>query len=104
MNTVTLIGNAGKKAEVLNFDKNKKATFSLATNQKYQKNGKEVTKTEWHNVVAWGKLAEQCEGLIVKGKFVKIEGKINYRNYTNKQNQKVYVTEIQAFKVEDMAG
>ncbi len=103
MNTVTLIGNAGNKAEILNFDKSKKAIFSLATNERYMKGSEQVSQTQWHNVIAWGKVAEQCEALITKGKFVKIEGKITYRNYMNRENQKVYLTEIQALKVAEVA-
>lgn len=53
-------------------------------------------------MIAWGKTAEQCEALISKGKFVKVEGKLVYRNYVNKDNQKVYVAEIQALKVEEV--
>lgn len=103
MNAVTLIGNAGKNAEIKNFDGGKLATFSLATNEKYVSNNKEVQNTTWHNIVAWGKVAEKCENLIAKGKFVKVEGKIVNRNYTNKENQKVYITEIQALRVEEVA-
>jgi single-strand DNA-binding protein len=102
MNTVTLIGNAGNNIEIFKFEKSKKASFSLATNEKFKQNNEEKTVTSWHNVIAWGKIAEQCETLISKGKFVKVEGKLVYRNYTNKDNQKVYITEIQAYKVEEV--
>jgi len=102
MNSVKLIGNVGAEVNVMNFASGKKASFSLATTDTYtDKNNQEVKNTDWHNVIAWGKIAETCETLISKGKRVSIEGKINYRNYTNSQNQKVYVTEIQAFKVEE---
>ena len=99
MNTVTLIGNAGANAEIKSFENGKLASFSIATNEKYTKGNEQVTKTDWHRVVAWGKLAEECETLIAKGKFLKVEGKLVNRNYTNKDNQKVYITEIQAYKV-----
>jgi len=102
MNSVKLIGNVGAEVNVMNFESGKKASFSLATTDTYtDKNNQEVKNTAWHNVIAWGKIAETCETLFSKGKRVSIEGKINYRNYTNSQNQKVYVTEIQAFKVEE---
>jgi single-strand DNA-binding protein len=104
MNTVTLIGNAGNNVEIFKFEKSKKASFSLATNEKFKQNNEEKTVTSWHNVIAWGKIAEQCETLISKGKFVKVEGKLVYRNCTNKDNQKVYITEIQAYKVEEVLG
>ncbi|MCP9767553.1 single-stranded DNA-binding protein [Lacihabitans sp. LS3-19] len=102
MNSVKLIGNVGAEVNILKFDAGKKASFSLATTESFtNKDNQQVKNTLWHNVVAWGKTAELCEGLIKKGKLISIEGKLNYRNYTNSQNQKVYVTEIQAFKVEE---
>ncbi len=102
MNSVKLIGNVGAEVNIFKFEAGKKASFSLATTESYtDKNNLQIKNTAWHNVIAWGKLAEVCEELIKKGKTVSVEGKINYRNYTNTQNQKVYVTEIQAFKVEE---
>jgi len=103
MNTVKLIGNVGNEVNVLSFDNGKKASFSLATNETYtNKNNVEVKNTTWHNVVAWGKVAEVCADLLSKGKLVSIEGKLNYRNYINKENKTVYVTEIIAYKVTDV--
>ncbi len=102
MNTVQLIGNAGQDANIISFEGGKKASFSLATNETYKQDNKEIQNTTWHNVIAWGKVAEQCTELIKKGKKVKIEGKINYRNYLNKENKKVYVTEIVAWKIEEI--
>ncbi|MGR3810396.1 single-stranded DNA-binding protein [Jiulongibacter sp. NS-SX5] len=101
MNSVTLIGNAGANADIKSFDKSTLANFSLATNERYMKGSEQVTKTDWHRIVAWGKLAEQCETLITKGKLLKVEGKLVNRNYTNKDNQKVYITEVQAFKISE---
>lgn len=103
MNTVKLIGNVGNEVNVLTFDNGKKASFSLATNETYtNKNNEEVKNTTWHNVVAWGKVAEVCADLVSKGKLVSIEGKLNYRNYVNKENKTVYVTEIIANKVTEV--
>jgi single-strand DNA-binding protein len=103
MNTVKLIGNVGNEVNVLTFDNGKKASFSLATNETYtNKKNEEVKNTTWHNVVAWGKVAEVCADLVSKGKLVSIEGKLNYRNYVNKENKTVYVTEIIANKVTEV--
>lgn len=103
INTVKLIGNVGNEVNVLTFDNGKKASFSLATNETYtNKKNEEVKNTTWHNVVAWGKVAEVCADLLSKGKLVSIEGKLNYRNYINKENKTVYVTEIIAYKVTDV--
>jgi single-strand DNA-binding protein len=102
MNAVKLIGNVGNEVNVLDFENGKKASFSLATTESYtNKNNEEVKTTAWHNVVAWGKVAEVCADLVSKGKFVSVEGKLNYRNYVNKENKTVYVTEIVAFKVSE---
>jgi single-strand DNA-binding protein len=103
MNTVKLIGNVGNEVNVLTFENGKKASFSLATNETYtNKKNEEVKNTTWHNVVAWGKVAEVCADLVSKGKLVSIEGKLNYRNYVNKENKTVYVTEIIANKVTEV--
>jgi len=103
MNTVKLIGNVGNEVNVLTFENGKKASFSLATNETYtNKKNEEVKNTTWHNVVAWGKVAEVCADLVRKGKLVSIEGKLNYRNYVNKENKTVYVTEIIANKVTEV--
>ncbi|CAH0996160.1 Single-stranded DNA-binding protein [Emticicia aquatica] len=100
MNSVKLIGNVGSEVNVLSFENGKKASFSLATNETYtNKKNEEVKNTTWHNVVAWGKVAEICADLVSKGKLVTIEGKLNYRNYVNKESKIVYVTEIIAYKV-----
>lgn len=102
MNTVKLIGNVGREVTVREFENGRVATFSIATNETYtNRNQEEVTNTAWHNVVAWGKLAQQCEQMLSKGKFIQVEGKINYREYLNKENQTVKITEIVANKVEE---
>ena len=96
------MGNVGREVNVREFEGGKMATFSLATNDTYlNRNQEEVTNTAWHNVVAWGKLAQQCEQLLSKGKFVTVEGKINYRQYQNREDQTVRVTEIVAYKIEE---
>lgn len=102
MNSVKLVGNVGREVNVREFEGGKVATFSVATSETYlNRNQEEVTSTAWHNVVAWGKLAQQCEQLLSKGKFVSVEGKINYRQYQNREDQTVRVTEIVAYKVEE---
>lgn len=102
MNAVKLMGNVGKELLVKDFENNKVASFTLATSESYtNKNNEPVTNTVWHTVVAWGKVAEQCEKIISKGKFVAIEGKIQYRQYKNKEDKTVYVTEILALRIEE---
>ncbi|WP_373511676.1 single-stranded DNA-binding protein, partial [Persicitalea sp.] len=82
MNKVNLIGNVGREVTIREFEGGKMATFSVATNETYtNRNQEEVTNTAWHYVVAWGKLAQQCEQMLSKGKFIQVEGKLNYREY-----------------------
>jgi len=96
-NKVQLIGNLGNAPEVKNTENGKKlARFSMATNETYRgRTGEKVTETTWHNVVAWGKVADIAEKFLTKGKEVAIEGKLINRSYTDKDGIKRYVTEIQ---------
>lgn len=95
-NKVQLIGHLGNNPEVIDLESGKKLVkFSIATNEVYKNNeGERVTNTEWHNVIAWNKNAEIIEKYFEKGKEVAIEGKLTTRNYTDKDGQKRYVTEV----------
>ncbi len=96
-NKVQLIGNLGNAPEVKNTEKGKKlAKFSIATNETYYNaKGEKVTETQWHNLIAWGKVAELVEKYLTKGSEVAIEGKLMNNNYTDKDGNKRYSTEIQ---------
>ncbi len=96
-NKVQLIGNLGNKPEIRILDSGKKmARFSVATNENYRNaNGDKITETQWHNLVAWGKVAEIAEKFLTKGTEVAIEGKLVNRNYTDKEGIKRYTTEVQ---------
>ena len=96
-NKVQLIGNLGKAPEVRNTESGQKmARFSMATNETYtDRTGRKEKQTTWHNVVAWGKVAEIAEKFLTKGKEVAIEGKLVNRSYTDKDGIKRYVTEVQ---------
>ncbi len=95
-NKVQLIGHVGNAPEIMNLESGKKlAKFSLATNETYKNTmGEKVTDTQWHNIVAWGKLAGLVENYAVKGKEVGIEGKLTTRSYEDKEGVKRYITEI----------
>ncbi len=97
-NKVQLIGNLGQDPDVKKIGDDKKvAHLSVATNENYRNaKGEKVTDTQWHNVVAWGKLADIAEKFLLKGTEVVIEGKLINRNYTDKQGVKRYITEVQA--------
>lgn len=96
-NKVQLIGNLGNAPEVKILDGGKKmARFSIATNESYRNaKGEKITETQWHNLIAWGKVAEIAEKYLTKGKEVVIEGKLVNRNYTDKEGNKKYITEVQ---------
>jgi single-strand DNA-binding protein len=96
-NKVQLIGNLGGKPEVKNTEGGKKlAQFSVATSEIYRNaKGEKVTETQWHRVIAWGKLAEIAEKYLDKGKEVALEGKLINRSYNDKDGIKKYITEIQ---------
>ena len=96
-NKVQLIGNLGNAPEVKTTESGKKlARFSVATNESYRNaNGEKVTETTWHNLVAWGKVADLAEKFLHKGTEVVIEGKLINRNYTDKDGIKKYISEVQ---------
>ena len=96
-NKVQLIGHLGAAPEVKKTDSGKKyARFSVATNENYRNaSGEKVTETTWHNLVAWGKVAEIAEKYLIKGTEVALEGKLISRSYTDKTGNKKYITEVQ---------
>ena len=96
-NKIQLIGNLGNAPEVKTTESGKKlARFSVATNESYRNaKGEKVTETTWHNLVAWGKVADIAEKYLGKGAEVAIEGKLINRSYTDKDGNKKYITEVQ---------
>ncbi len=99
LNRVMLIGNLGKDPELRYTTSGTAiATFSLATNESWKdQDGNLQERTEWHNIVAWKKLAEICGEWLKKGKKVYIEGRIQTRSYDDKNTgTKKYITEIVA--------
>jgi len=96
-NKVQLIGNVGNTVEIKNTESGKKlARFSIATNESYRNTkGEKVTETTWHNVVAWGKVAEIAEKYLQKGTEVALEGKLTNKSYNDKEGNKKYIYEVQ---------
>lgn len=95
-NIVRLIGNLGHAPEVREIAPGRKvARISVATNESYTNGtGERVTDTQWHTVVAWGRMAEVVERLLAKGSSVVVEGRLQYRSYPDKDGLKRYVTEV----------
>jgi len=97
-NKVQLIGHVGNAPEVRTLDSGKSmARFSLATNETYNDaKGNQVTNTDWHTIVAWGKQADLAKNLLDKGKEVLVEGKLTTREYENNNGVKMRITEVVA--------
>jgi single-strand DNA-binding protein len=99
LNRAMLIGNLGKDPELRYTSTGKAvASFSLATSASWKdQDGNMQERTDWHNIVAWQKLAEICGEWLKRGQKVYIEGRIQTRSYDDKNTgQKKYVTEIVA--------
>ena len=96
VNKAILIGNLGKGPELKHTPSGQAVcSFSLATNERYtDKSGQKQSKTEWHNIVAWGRTGETLSEYLHKGDNIYIEGKITTRSWENKEGQIVYRTEI----------
>ena len=81
------------------------AKFTVATNEVWKdQNGEKQERTEWHNIVAWTKLAEICGQYLNKGSRVYIEGRIQTRSWEDKEGNKRYITEIRADSMVMLSG
>lgn len=102
LNRVTLIGNLGNDPEIrTTTGGNKVAQFSLATSRQWNSaSGEKQEKTEWHKCIAWNQaqrgtgLADIVERYVRKGDKLYVEGRVEYRQYEDKEKQTRYVTEI----------
>lgn len=106
INKAILVGNLGKDPE-LRYTPNGQAvaTFSLATTEKFKnKSGEQQERTEWHNIVAWGPLAEICGKYLTKGKQIYCEGRIQSRSYDDRDGNKRYITEIVISDMQMLGG
>jgi len=98
LNKAILIGNLGRDPEVRYTPSGLAvANFTIATSEAWSnKEGEKQTRTEWHRIVAFGKLGEICGEYLSKGKQVYIEGRIQTREWEDKEGNKRYTTEIVA--------
>jgi single-strand DNA-binding protein len=104
INKVILVGNVGRDVDFRATQGGTSiAKFSLATTDRRFKDENGNPRTEWHNIVAWGKLAEICERYVTKGKQLYIEGQIRTRTY-EQDGQKKYFTEIHAEQMEMLSS
>jgi len=105
LNKAMLIGRLGKDPQIKELESGSKiASFSLATDASYKdKQGNKVEKTEWTNIVYFGKQADLIERYVKKGSMIYVEGKISTRSY-EKDGQTKYVTEIIGNQVTFLGG
>ena len=98
LNKVMLIGRLGRDVDFRYTQDGKPvARFSIATNEYWNDNdGETQERTQWHTIVAWGKLAETCSRLLKKGRQVFIEGKLQTRSWEDKDGNRKYTTEVVA--------
>lgn len=106
VNKVILVGNLGRDAE-LRFTPGGAAvaTLNMATTEVWNdKSGQRQEKTEWHRVVLWGKTAESLSEYLIKGKQIYVEGKLQTRQWDDKDGNKRYTTEIKGDRVVLLGG
>lgn len=106
VNKVILIGNLGVDPEV-RFTPGGQAVanFRIATSESWMdKSGQKQERTEWHRIVVWGKLAELCGEYLKKGRKCFIEGRLQTREWTDKEGKKNYTTEVVASNVVFLGG
>jgi single-strand DNA-binding protein len=102
VNKVILIGNLGRDPE-LRYTQGGQAVanFSMATTERFSgRDGTPQERTEWHRIVVWGKQAETCAQYLSKGRSVYIEGRLQTREWEDREGQKRYTTEITAQRVQ----
>lgn len=96
INKVILVGNLGKDPELKYLEGNiARANFSIATSEFHKdKSGNKIEQTEWHNIVVWRSMAESAEKLLKKGTQIYLEGKLQTRQWIDKDGNKRNITEV----------
>lgn len=106
INKVILVGRLGRDPE-LRYTASGQAVvnFSLATDDSWtDKNGERQSRTEWHNIVAWARLAEICQQYLTKGRLVYIEGRIQTREWEDRDGNRRWTTEVVANEMKMLGG
>lgn len=107
VNKVILIGNLGKDPEVRFTPSGQAvANFSIATTDSWtdKTTGQKQERTEWHRIVVWGKQGEHCGEYLKKGRQCYVEGRLQTREWTDKEGKKKYTTEVVANTVQFLGG
>jgi len=107
LNKVLLVGNLGGDPELRTTTNGQSvASFTIATNRRWtnKETGKPQEETEWHRIVVWGRQGENCKEYLHKGRQVLIEGRLQTRQWDDKEGNKRYTTEIVAQNVQFLGG
>ena len=106
VNKAILVGNLGRDAEMrFTAGGTPVATVSLATTEKFKdRDGNQKEDTQWHRIVIWGKTAEVLHEYLTKGKQIYVEGRLQTRQWDDKDGNKRYTTEIKADRVTLLGG
>ena len=106
VNKVILVGNLGRDAELrVTASGTAVSTLNLATTEVWNdKQGQKQEKTEWHRIVLWGKQAESLQEYLVKGKQIYVEGRLQTRQWDDKDGNKRYTTEVKADRITLLGG
>ena len=107
VNKAIIVGYLGRDVEMrYMLDCKAVASFSVATTESWKDktSGEKQEKTEWHNIVVWGKQAETCAQYLDKGRTVYVEGRLRTRSWDDKDGQKRYATEVVAERVQFLGG
>ena len=106
VNKVILVGNLGRDAELRYTPGGAAvATLNLATTEVWNdKSGQKQEKTEWHRIILWGKQAESLQEYLTKGKQIYVEGRLQTRQWDDKDGNKKYTTEIKADRITLLGG
>jgi single-strand DNA-binding protein len=106
VNKVILVGHLGRDPE-LRYTPNGQpvASFSIATTERWNdREGAKQERTEWHRIVVWGRAAEFCGNYLTKGRLVYIEGRLQTREWEDKEGDKRRTTEVVATNVQALGG
>ncbi len=105
INKVEIQGFLGQDAEEKTFESGRTLiSMNIATNESYKnKNDEWVTNTTWHSVAYWKNKKDEKLDFLKKGELISILGKLNTRKYTDKNGQERFVTEVVAYKIEQVA-
>lgn len=103
-NKAILIGRVGRDCELKYHNGTAYGNFSIATSESWKKDGEKQTRTDWHNCTMRGKPAESLSQYIIKGSMIYCEGKIQYREWEDKDGNKRKNTDIIVDKVEFLGG